>query len=282
MNKSYIDLHMHSLYSDDGEFIPTRLVEMCHEAGVKIMAIADHNWVKAIDEAKKKAEELKIKYIPAIGIDYTNPAFNQLGEDILKQELNCSLKKLELTNQLGFDLKKEQLDALSSNGVYTGEMFGEALLKDERYVDHELLKPYRSGGSRSDNPYVNFYWDYYVQGKPCYTEVIFPSLEKTIQLINDHGGVAVLAHPGNNLKGKFDIFDEMVEKGLQGVECFSSYHSLETNDYFYQKAKELDLLFTCGSDFHGKTKPAIHLGENGCVSPDEIKELLIKYQLIRG
>ena len=279
MNKSYIDLHMHSLYSDDG------LVEMCHEAGVKIMAIADHNWVKAIDEAKKKAEELKIKYIPAIeidctykginlhvlgyGIDYTNSAFNQLGEDILKQELNCSLKK-------------EQLDALSSNGVYTGEMFGEALLKDERYVDHELLKPYRSGGSRSDNPYVNFYWDYYAQGKPCYTEVIFPSLEKTIQLINDHGGVAVLAHPGNNLKGKFDIFNEMVEKGLQGVECFSSYHSLETNDYFYQKAKELDLLYTCGSDFHGKTKPAIHLGENGCVSPDEIKDLLIKYQLIRG
>ena len=253
MNKSYIDLHMHSLYSDDGEFTPTRLVEMCHEAGVKIMAIADHNWVKAIYEAKKKAEELKIKYIPAIeidctykginlhvlgyGIDYTNPAFNQLGEDILKQELNCSLKKLELTNQLGFDLKKEQLDALSSNGVYTGEMFGEALLKDERYVDHELLKPYRSGGSRSDNPYVNFYWDYYAQGKPCYTEVIFPSLEKTIQLINDHGGVAVLAHPGNNLKGKFDIFNEMVEKGLQGVECFSSYHSLETNDYFYQKIR---------------------------------------------
>ena len=108
MNKSYIDLHMHSLYSDDGEFTPGQLVEMCHEAGVKIMAIADHNWVKAIDEAKKKAEELKIKYIPAIeidctykeinlhvlgyGIDYTNPAFNQLGEDILKQELNCSLK----------------------------------------------------------------------------------------------------------------------------------------------------------------------------------------------
>ena len=59
MNKSYIDLHMHSLYSDDGEFTPTQLVEMCHEAGVKIMAIADHNWVKAIYEAKKKAEELK-------------------------------------------------------------------------------------------------------------------------------------------------------------------------------------------------------------------------------
>ena len=54
-----IDLHMHSLYSDDGEFTPGQLVEMCHEAGVKIMAIADHNWVKAIYEAKKKAEAEK-------------------------------------------------------------------------------------------------------------------------------------------------------------------------------------------------------------------------------
>lgn len=74
----------------------------------------------------------------------------------------------------------------------------------------------------------------------------------------------------------------MVEKGLQGVECFSSYHSQETNDYFYHKAKELNLFFTCGSDFHGKTKPAIHLGENGCINSKEIEELLIQYQLIRG
>ena len=116
-------------------------------------------------------------------------------------------------------------------------MFGEALLKDERYVDHELLKPYRSGGSRSDNPYVNFYWDYYVQGKPCYTEVIFPSLEKIIQLINDHGGVAVLAHPGNNLKGKFDIFDEMVEKDFKELNAFQAIIALKPMIIFIKKLK---------------------------------------------
>ena len=156
MEKSYVDLHMHSYYSDDGEWTPTQLVDMCHEAGVKIMAIADHNWVKANEEAKQRAEALNMTYIPAIeidctyqginlhvvgyGIDSHHPVFNQLGENIEKQELACSLKKLELTNALGFDLKKEQLDALSSNGVYTGEMFGEALLNDTRYRDHELLK----------------------------------------------------------------------------------------------------------------------------------------------
>ena len=295
MTKSYIDLHMHSMYSDDGEYTPTQLVDMCHEADVKIMAIADHNWVKANEEAKKHADELGMTYIPAIEIDCTykgvnlhvlgygidnQEVFNQLGEDIEKQEIACSMKKLELTNALGFDLKKEQLDALSTNGVYTGEMFGEALLNDLRYEDHELLKPYRQGGERSDNPYVNFYWDYYAQGKPCYTEIHFPTLEETIQLIHQHGGVALLAHPGNNLKGQFELFDEMVALGLDGVECFSSYHTTETNEYFYNKAKELNVLYTCGSDFHGKTKPSIHLGENGCLNPQEIEDCLKAHHLI--
>lgn len=293
---SYVDLHMHSFYSDDGEFTPTQLVDMCDEAGVKIMAIADHNWVKAIDEAKDRAKEKDMICIPAIeidchyqginlhvvgyGIDYHNPAFNQLGENIYRQELNCSLKKLELTNQLGFELTKAQLDELSDNGVYTGEMFGEALLKDSRYFNHPLLKPYREGGTRADNPFVNFYWDYYAQGKPCYTEIQFPTLKETIELIHENGGVAILAHPGNNLKGKFEIFDEMVTLGLDGVECFSSYHQQQVNNYFYQKAKELGVLYTCGSDFHGKTKPAIVLGGNGCTDPQEIEDNLRKYHLI--
>ncbi len=296
MTKSYIDLHMHSMYSDDGEYTPTQLVDMCHEAGVKIMAIADHNWVKANKEAKQHANELGMIYIPAIeidctykgvnlhvlgyGIDDCQDAFNQLGENIEKQELACSIKKLELTNALGFDLKKEQLDTLSANGVYTGEMFGEALLNDPRYENHELLKPYRPGGSRSDNPFVNFYWDYYAQGKPCYTEIHFSTLEETIALIHQHGGVAVLAHPGNNLKGQFELFDEMVTLGLDGVECFSSYHTTETNEYFYHKAKAFNVLYTCGSDFHGKTKPSIHLGENGCLNPQEIEDCLKNYHLI--
>ena len=124
MNKSHIDLHMHSMYSDDGEYSPEQLVRMCHESGVRIMAIADHNWIKANKEAKEQAQALGITYIPAIEIDCTyqgvnlhvlgygideDPSLNQLGESIEKQELACSMKKLKLTNALGFDLKKEQI-----------------------------------------------------------------------------------------------------------------------------------------------------------------------------
>lgn len=290
--KNYIDLHMHSLYSDDGEFTPTQLVEMCHEKGIQIMAIADHNSVKAIDEAMARANELGMKYIPAVEIDCTFEMINlhvvgygvnhkhkdfvALEENVLRQELESSMKKIELTRALGFDVTKEDLDQLSDNGVYTGEMFAEVLLNKEEYKDHELLKPYRPGGKRSDNPYVNFYWDYYAQGEPCYTEIVYPSLKETIDLIHRHGGKAVLAHPGNNLKGKFEVFDAMMKLGYDGVECFSNYHSQETVDYFYKKGQEYKIMTTCGSDFHGKTKPAIELGECRCPYDEEFIEKMLK------
>ena len=184
-------------------------------------------------------------------------------------------------SKLGFEVDEEALNKLSANGVYTGEMFGEVLLNDPRYQEHPLLKPYREGGARSDNPYVNFYWDYYSQGKPCYTKIIYPSLKETIDLIKKHGGTVVLAHPGNNLKGQFEVFDEMVALGVEGVEAFSNYHSLETVNYFYNAGKKHDLLITCGSDFHGKTKPAIELGECRCnIDEHDIEEQLKEYNLI--
>ena len=73
----------------------------------------------------------------------------------------------------------------------------------------------------------------------------------------------------------------MVKVGLQGVEAFSSYHSEETVHYFYNKGKEHQLLITCGSDYHGKTKPAIHIGENKCfIDSQEIADQLQAYHLI--
>lgn len=297
MKSNYIDLHMHSLHSDDGEFTPTSLVEQCFEKGIRIMAVADHNSVKAIDEANKKAKELSIINIPAIEIDCTykginlhvlgyniqhhHSDFDDLEENIIRQELAASDKKIELTNKLGFSITKEDLEPLTPNGVLTGEMFAEVLLDKEEYIDNELLLPYREGGSRSDNPYVNFYWDYYSQDKPCYVSINFPTLEETIALINKHGGVSVLAHPGNNLKGQFEIFDEMLEIGMEGVEAFSNYHTPETVTYFYKKALEKDILYTCGSDYHGKIKPAIELGECRCtIDQQDIENMLKKYSII--
>jgi predicted metal-dependent phosphoesterase TrpH len=293
-----IDLHMHSRYSDDGEFSPSQLAEQCRAAGVFVMAITDHNSVRAVDEAQKAAQLLGIRCISGVeldcrfqgvdlhllgyGIRHHADIFGILEEHILQQEKASSEQKLALTNALGFHLTHEDLAPYGGqDGLYSGELIAEALLHDPRYQEHPLLIPYRPGGARSQNPYVNFYWDYYAQGKPCYIEIDFPSLGDAARVIKETGGVPVLAHPGNNLRGRYDLFDGIIAAGVQGVEAFCSYHDESAARYFLDAGHRHGLLITCGSDFHGKTKPSVHLGEMGCtLLSQEMEEGLHRFGLI--
>lgn len=290
---STIDLHMHSCYSDDGEFTPAELVGRCAAHGVRIMAISDHNCVRANAEGMRAAREAGIVYIPAAeidctfrginlhvlgyGIDAAGPDFAALEADIAKSSAAASKKSLEATRKLGFAIDESELAAVAGGAqredIWTGEMFAEVLLNRAEYRAHPLLAPYRAGGTRGDNPYVNFYWDFYAQGKPCYVEIRFPTLARTIDMIRANGGKAVLAHPGVNLRDRGEeILDDIIDAGIDGIEAFSSYHSAERALYFYQKAKDRGLIATCGSDFHGKIKPAISPGRHGAPVPDETIE----------
>ena len=140
----------------------------------------------------------------------------------------------------------------------------EVLLSRSEYRDHELLKSYRPGGARGDNPFVNFYWDYYAQGKPCHAEVKYPALEEVLRVIHKNGGKAVLAHPGLYSWKRPEQLGRLLESGLDGVEAFSSYHTTAQAEEYRKKAEKWGLFSSGGSDFHGKIKPSVRLGEFGC------------------
>ncbi|NLL77851.1 MAG: PHP domain-containing protein [Clostridiales bacterium] len=289
---------MHSYYSDDGEYSPAQLVQKCKECSISTMSITDHNCVRAISEGCRAAEEAGIRFLPGIeidctfqginlhvlgyGIDYTSHDFYLLEKNADEQHLRASLQMLLSTQELGFHITENDMAKLAENKYWkdrwTGEMFAEILLSRPEYMDHPLLLPYRSGGERGDNPYVNFYWDYYAQGKVCYAEVTYPSLEQTIETIHGNGGIAILAHPGINLRGRYELLCPILEKGLDGIEVFSSYHDAPDIEYFLGKSREFHLLTTCGSDFHGKTKPTTRVGQSNCtIDFREITASLNKY-----
>ncbi|MDR2900186.1 MAG: PHP domain-containing protein [Treponema sp.] len=279
--KGSIDFHIHSCYSDDGEFTPSELVRMCAEKGIVSMSISDHNCVAGIDEAMRKADELYLHCVPAIeidcmyyginfhvlgyGIDYRSADFAKIEERIRKQCAKTSEERLALINKLGFRLKGEELEKLNAGAYWSeqwnGELFAEVLLNSEDYQDHSLLLPYRKGGARSDNPYVNFYWDWCSQGKACFVPMNFPEMKDVIEIIHQNRGKAVLAHPGISLNGKYDLLDKIIHLGIDGLEVHSSYHDRLTAEWFHEQAQRYKLEETSGSDFHGKTKPSIQLGQ---------------------
>ena len=88
-------------------------------------------------------------------------------------------------------------------------------------------------------------------------------LTDAVRLVADTGGVPVLAHPGQSLRGRENLVDAVVEHGILGIEAYSSYHSHDQRAHWLGEAERLGLFVTCGSDFHGKTKPAIRLGRHG-------------------
>jgi len=272
-----MDLHMHSSYSDDGEFTPAELIHLGKEANLTVMALSDHDSVKGIDEMIAAGKEADIVVIPATELDCQHKGLNlhilayninhhdtryhTIEEELLKVESAHFQKRLDLTEE-HFNMKftPSDLEGFASLSVLTGEAIAKVLLTRKDLVDHPLLAPYRNDGNRSDSPYVNFYWDYYSQGTPCYIHTEFMTAKACIDLIHDTGGIAVIAHPGNNLKNHLHYLDELVLLGLDGVEVYSSYHNAEQTKYFYDYTKGKNLYMTLGSDFHGHCKPNIHLG----------------------
>ncbi len=274
-----IDLHMHSNISNDGDFSPAELMKMCSKAGIKTAALADHNSVRGVAEAIKEGEKFGVKVIPAIeidctykeynlhvlgyNIDYNNKIFEKIEKNVFEQELKAGDKRMALVKEAGIFFDEEKVRKLSYDGTITGEMIGEAAIEDERNRENPLITPYLEGGTRSNNPYVNFYWDWCSKGKPAYVPIKYITLKEAIDIIHKTGGKAVLAHPNNNIGMNEEIFKEIAAEGIEGVEVFSSYHSKENAEFFLKMAEKYNVSVTCGSDFHGKTKPAIKLGEMG-------------------
>lgn len=275
-----IDLHIHSSCSDDGEFSIPEIMDLCKQSQIKYMSITDHNTVRGIPEALALAGQMGIHVISGVELDcaykgrnfhllgyhfdYTKPVFSEIEKGILKQEQNAAEQKIELIrNETGIPLHTEEVLQASGDGIVTGELIAEILLTKEDAKNYKVLSPYLPGGRRCDNPYVNFYWDYFSQGKPAYVPIEYISMEEGIALIHEAGGIAVLAHPGQNLQGDYAFLQQIMKTDIDGIEAYSSYHCRMEITYFNEIAQENGLLITCGSDFHGKTKPSIRLNGHG-------------------
>ena len=106
------------------------------------------------------------------------------------------------------------------------------------------MQPFYPGGYRSDNPYVNFYWDICSSGKGAYVPMEFMSLSDAIELIRAAGGVPILAHPGNNVKEDEELLHGIVQAGIIGMEVYSSYHSPAANSIYSRQAEKYNLIKT--------------------------------------
>jgi hypothetical protein len=84
--------------------------------------------------------------------------------------------------------------------------------------------------------------------RPGYVPSIHVTPITAIETIAGAGGIPVLAHPGRLRQD--DVIDELADAGLLGLEVFYPAHTPGQVARFRQRAENLGLVMTAGSDFH--------------------------------
>lgn len=270
------DLHMHSNFSNDGEYTVEMLIERCLINDIGVFSITDHNSVQANKEAEKFSSLKQLQYIPGIEIDciykginlhvlgynieWQACAFVDLEKNVTHKVMQSFDQMIENTLALGFRIDKDAVLEYANGILPSAELIAEVMIKNKAYHTKPLER-YLEGGDRSDMPYINFYLDYFAQGRQAFVPIDYISFDEAISLIRDNGGTPIVAHPGLNLAGREEIACELLDSGAMGLEVFNNYHTMEQIDYFALLVQQDNKLMTCGSDFHGKTKPLINIGQ---------------------
>ena len=114
--------------------------------------------------------------------------------------------------------------------------------------------------ARSDMPYINFYLNYFAQGRPAFVPVEYMDFLRAGEMRRENGGGSGVDKTGLNFRGREEIAEQLLDCGAAGLEVFNTYHTPEQAAYFASLVRSEGALMTCGSDFHGKTKPRIAVG----------------------
>lgn len=262
-----IDLHIHSNKSSDGDLSVKEIVELS-SGKLRAISIADHDTLDAYPEALEIGSQKNVEVIQSVEITthfngrelhILSPFVEREGEivellgSLKKGRMFLAEKRIKKLQEIGFSIKIDDVLSHSPDAIPIGTAIARVLFM--RQPDHPLLKKYLDEPAKA--PY-RFYKDYFEQGGPAYVPFNYVSTEEAIEAVINSGGVPVLAHPGASFckVGRDDLL-YLKSKGLEGVEVWTSYHSPEKKLFYYELAKELDLIPTPGSDFHGSIKPHV-------------------------
>jgi len=270
------DLHIHSHYSEDGDFSVDRIFELAAEHGLSGISITDHDSVESVGDALAIARESVVEYIPGVElttvfsidgsqqhilgyfVDHTDRGFLDLLKYIQDCRLRVARKRISALKKIGFTVEENHIWEMAGNRAPAAASIMQEVLDNPVNHGDPRLAEYLQG-PKSDDRMRYFYREYLIEGAPAY--VPFESVEtrEGIDAIKKAGGIPVLAHPVFvRDRGWLDV---IVGYGIKGIEAISTYHTEEDTLFYLTYAERHALLITAGSDFHGPTaKPKVSLG----------------------
>lgn len=274
----FIDLHIHSTASD-GTDTPEMIVEkICAEDGVKIFSITDHENFKGVEKVLPiiprdvffiNGAEISCKTAPSIKCHILTYFFDTAHEEM--QKISRMGKELQKKK---FDIRLKYLCELYNINVTAEEIV--ANFADESFGKPQLVNfiAQKYGFEKR-----KIYHDV----KKCHVGSMRLDVAEVVKAVTAAGGIAVWAHPLGG-EGERRLLPEAFEErlavlknlGIHGLECYYSRYTPYETRFLVDAANKNNLLISGGSDYHGKNKKNIALGELGTEFPEvKINQLTI-------
>lgn len=268
------DFHMHSTASD-GTLAPEVLVEKACAAGVKLLALTDHDSIKGYEALLQSEYSSDVRLVS--GVELTCRLEKQvvhvvgLNFDAENDRLNSHLQaldqlRMDRAKAISLRLEKAGLPDLleaaiecAAGGQIGRPHFAQALLNLGLVSDQQqAFKKYLGAGKKGD------------------VKVEWPELADIIDIIKNAGGLSILAHPTkynltlNKVRYLVAQYRELGGDALEvGYPAVTADHQ-KTLSLLVEKHK---MLASGGSDFHN---PAHHWTGLGCFPgvPDHLPHVL--------
>ncbi len=270
-----IDLHLHTTASD-GEFTPSKVVEIAVDRGMKAISITDHDTVDGLLEAKKRADELNLKLIYGIELssdwqgkevhilgyflDLEDENFKKHLENIKKDRNKRNEKILEKLAKYRIDISMKELEEEAGGEIVSRTHIANLMMnKGYVYSRAEIFRRYLGSSGIAYVPKGN----------------VTPM--DAVRMLKDNGAIVSIAHPKfitESIEKLEGLIRDLKEVGLDAIETYYSTFSLKEVIAYKKIATKYDLLLTGGSDYHGSNKGRIEIGDGNV--PYEVYEELFK------
>jgi len=250
------DLHLHTCFSD-GTFTPEELVRAARGAGLRAIAVTDHDCVDGVEPTRDAARGLPLEVISGAELSTESGTgeihivglFLQLGGSRLEEEMRRYQERRRQRVYAICDRLREQGVELDPDDVFRlapGKSPGRV------HVAQALLGA--GAVCTREEAFVRFLGN----GAPACVLKERPAAETAIEIIHQAGGAAVLAHPG--ISRQDEVIPELAAAGLDGLEAYSSAHSPEVTAHYLALAERHGLAVSAGSDCHGHHAENIRIG----------------------
>lgn len=256
------DLHLHTTFSD-GRFTPSELVDAAALAGLRAIAVTDHDHTGGLPEARERAERYRLEVLTGVEINtvWQDRELHVLGycfdetldwwNALMASQRDARERRMEhfvaRLQEHGVPVAMEDVRRHAGSGALGRPHLAQALVEK---------------GVVSSEQQAFDQW--LAAGAPGYVPREGLSPVEAIRAIREAGGVSSLAHPkGLPLEGG-NLIGELVEEGLGALEAVHPSHSSLLREYYRSMADYYGLLWTGGTDDHGpKAGRPARIGSDG-------------------